>query len=163
MCAWSWGTTDALCSSELTILVVGLRMRKGHLKCRRKGKEWDPRPCLPSARKPHRAGQSKLKKPETDTQSVHITSSPSKEQAREQIRDSSHSPVSHLMIWNYDKARIKLSGVWLDFSVQVCPIRLDTLLCIFPLPLQQSTLFPHAAEIQYVKEILFFFFSLNNW
>lgn len=35
-------------------------------------------------------------KPETDTQSVHIASSPSKEQTK-QIRDPSHSAISYLV------------------------------------------------------------------
>lgn len=141
------------CSSELTVLIALFRRRKGHLPRRGKGKEAELRRCCLL---PERAGCSKPKEPETDTQSVPITSSPSKEQDGEQIRDSSHSPVFRLMVWTMTKPELSSLGCdWV--SVQVCPIRLDTFLSIFPLPLQQSTLFPHAAALQYVEEILFSF------
>lgn len=67
---------------------------------------------------------------------------PSKELAGKQIRDSSHSPFSHLVIWTYDKARIMLPGVWLGFSVQVCPIRLDNISLYFPIAVRAIYIIP---------------------
>lgn len=128
-----------------------------------KGKVAEQRPCLPSARKLHWAGLTKSKEPETETQSACITCSPSKEQVGEQISDSSYIPVSYLMIRTYDRTRIKLSGVWLDFSVQVCPIRLDVFLCIFSCFCTNLHYFHMLLNFTMLKEHFFFSFPLNDW
>lgn len=132
-----------------------------------KGKEADLRPFLPFAGKLQWAGWSKSKEPETDTQScvIHLPQTENKPGSRLGTPVTVQFPTW----WSepMTKPELRSPGVWLVFSVQVCPIRLDTSLCIFPLLFQQSTLFPHAAELRYVEEILFFFpfhwITDDNW
>lgn len=93
--AWSWSTKDASCSSELTVLVVAFRTRKGCLPCVGKVKRQQPGPAclLPESSQLLRVRGIRNRY----TISMYYFF-PSKELTGKQIRDSSHSPFSHLVI-----------------------------------------------------------------
>lgn len=86
---------------------------------------------------------------------------PSIELTGKQIRDSSHSPFSHLVIWTYDKARVMLPGVWLGFSVQVCPIRLDNISLYFPIAVRAIYIIPMCCWIAVCWRTTFFFLFIE--